>query len=427
MAKNNHSDKSEGKPAFEYRETSALIPNPRNVRAHPESQIEKIKQSIQAFGFLNPIIISQNGEVVAGHGRLTAAKALGIDTVPCILADHLTENQRRLYMLADNRIQEDAGYDEDALARELKDLFLHEVDLGLTGFDKDELAEFLNPRADLTDEDDTPDPPVIPKAQLGETWLMGKHRVRVGDSTNPEDVAALLGQAKPHLMVTDPPYGVEYDATWRTTARNADGTLLSTGSGRAKGVVENDGRADWREAWKLFPGVTAYVWHSGRHASVVQQSLEAAGFDIRCQIVWVKNKIAIGRGDYHWKHEPCWYAVRKGATGHWNGSRKESTVWDIDKPQKSETGHSTQKPVECMRRPIVNNSKAGNVVYDPFLGSGTTVIAAEKESRICFGMELSPAYVDVIVKRWQDFTGQKATRESDGVEFDALPSDKVAA
>ena len=175
----------------------------------------------------------------------------------------------------------------------------------------------------------------------------------------------------------------------------------------------NDDRSDWREAWALFPGDVAYIWHSGNKAHVVAESIEAAGFDIRAQIIWAKSQFVIGRGHYHPHHEPCWYAVRtkQGATGHWQGDRKQSTLWQIDKPRKSETGHSTQKPVECMKRPIENNSSPGQAVYEPFSGSGTTIIAAEMTGRTCHAIELNPAYIDVAVKRWEQFTGQKATRE----------------
>jgi DNA modification methylase len=218
-------------------------------------------------------------------------------------------------------------------------------------------------------------------------------------------VARLLGPVKPNLMVTDPPYGVEYDADWRNRADRANGKPY--GASAAIGLVTNDERLDWREAYALFPGQIAYVWHAGRHASEVQRSLEAATFAIRCQIVWAKTRFVISRGDYHWQHEPCWYAVRQ--KGHWTGDRSQSTLWEIDH-QKSETGHSTQKPVECMRRPIVNNSSVGQAVYDPFVGSGTTMIAAEMEGRAAFCMEISEAYVDVAVNRWESFTGEKAER-----------------
>lgn len=209
-------------------------------------------------------------------------------------------------------------------------------------------------------------------------------------------------------MVTDPPYGVEYDADWRNHAMRSSGAAVG---GRAIGKVSNDDNADWREAWALFPGEVMYVWHAGQKAHIVAESLEVMDFEIRAQIIWAKNNIVISRGHYHPKHEPCWYAVRKGGTGHWSGDRKQATVWNIDKPLKSETGHSTQKPVECMRRPIENNSNPGQVVYDPFLGSGTTMIAAESTGRFCYGLELSPAYCDVIVKRWEEYTGKKAELE----------------
>jgi len=220
-------------------------------------------------------------------------------------------------------------------------------------------------------------------------------------------VSLALAGIRPHLMVTDPPYGVEYDPDWRNRADRANGKPYGA---RAIGTVSNDDNADWRAAWSLFPGNIAYVWHAGRHASVVQASIEAAGFDIRSQIIWAKTRFAISRGDYHWQHEPCWYAVK--GTGHWTGDRSQTTLWTIDH-QKSETGHSTQKPVECMRRPIENNSSPGQAVYDPFVGSGTTIIAAEMTGRAAHCIEISPTYCDVAVTRWQNFTGQTATRPDD--------------
>ena len=254
---------------------------------------------------------------------------------------------------------------------------------------------------------------------------VGGHRLVCGDCTDPLVVGKALAGVKPHLMVTDQPYGVNYDANWRNEAardgatknwpRGAIGKMGNRGIGAgAIGKVTNDDRADWREAWMLFAGDVAYVWHAGLFASVVSEGLAESGFIIRSQIIWVKNNIVIGRGDYHWKHEPCWYAVRKGTTGHWSGDRTQSTTWEIDKQQKSETGHSAQKPVECMKRPIENNSLPREVVYDPFVGSGTTIIAAEMTGRRCHAIEINPVYVDVAVKRWENFTGNKAVRASCG-------------
>jgi len=215
-----------------------------------------------------------------------------------------------------------------------------------------------------------------------------------GDATVAADVGRLLDGVVPLLMVTDPPYGVSYDPAWR----NAVGASATTRTGK----VLNDDRADWREAWALFPGDVAYVWHGALHATTVAESLEAAGFGIRSQIIWAKDRLVLSRGDYHWQHEPCWYAVRKTAQGHWAGDRKQTTLWPIaNRDQDAETVHGTQKPVECLRRPILNNSSPGQAVYDPFMGSGTTIIAAETTSRVAYGIELDPAYVDVAVERWQ--------------------------
>ena len=245
---------------------------------------------------------------------------------------------------------------------------------------------------------------------MAKLTLKSTHRIACGSATDPVTVAAVLAGEEPHLMVTDPPYGVAYDPSWREEAGVAGGDY-------AKGTVLNDDRADWREAWALFPGDVAYVWHAGLFAGVVGDSLIAARFKLRSQIVWDKGQLVLSRGDYHWQHEPCCYAVREGKTGHWAGDRKQVTVWQIDKPRKSETGHSTQKPVDCMRRPIENNSEVGDGVYEPFSGSGTTIIAAEMTGRRCYAIELNPAYVDVAVKRWQEFTGKTAVLEGDGRTF----------
>jgi DNA modification methylase len=248
----------------------------------------------------------------------------------------------------------------------------------------------------------------------GDVWLLGDHRLMCGDSTSQRDVAKLLGRARPHLMVTDPPYGVSYDPNWRNEAART-----SVGMGNRKlgagavGKVTNDNRADWRAAWRLFPGDVAYVWHGALHAGEVEASLVAAGFAVRSQIIWDKTRMIIGRGNYHWSHEPCWYAVRQGATAHWSGDHSQTTMWRIQQ-MRIESGHGTQKPVECMRRPIINNSQPGDAVYEPFCGSGTTIIAAEAEGRRCYAMELDPRYVYISVLRWQDYTGKEARLDGSG-------------
>ena len=407
---------------IEYRQIGTLIPYARNSRTHSDVQVAQIASSIREFGWTNPVLIDETGGIIAGHGRVLAGSKLGIDRVPCIVLAGLTEAQRRAYVIADNKLALNAGWNDEMLKVELGDLQSLNFDLSLTGFSVEEIGNLLAPAGTpgLTDPDDVGEAPLEPVSKAGDVWILGNHRIMCGDSTSADDVGKLLGSVKPHLMVTDPPYGVEYDPSWR------DGALGGKAGGRATGKVKNDDKADWREAWALFPGDVVYVWHAGLFAGVVADSLVACGFKLRSQIIWAKNHLAIGRSDYHWQHEPCWYAVREKATGHYGGDRKQTTLWKIDKPQKSETGHGTQKPVECMLKPIENNSSPGQAVYEPFSGSGTTIIAAEMTGRMAYAMELNPAYVDVAVARWQGFTGQKATRESDGAFFtDLAPSVKL--
>lgn len=247
--------------------------------------------------------------------------------------------------------------------------------------------------------------PAEPVTRLGDVWSLGPHRLVCGDATSPETVAAALNGIVPHLMVTDPPYGVNYDPTWRDSV--IDLASGRTKGGTALGRVLNDDRADWRCAWMLFPGDVAYVWHGALHGHLVRESLEACRFQVRSQIVWDKGRLIISRGHYHWRHESCWYAVRKGRTGRWAGDRKQTTVW-LMPHRRSETGHSTQKPIDAMRRPILNNSQPGDAVYDPFVGSGTTIVAAETTGRVAHAIELNPSYVDVAVRRWEALTGRTA-------------------
>jgi DNA modification methylase len=401
-----------------------LISYARNSRTHSEEQIAQIAASIREFGFTNPVLIDGENTLIAGHGRVMAARKLSMSAVPCIVIDHLSKAQQRALVIADNKLAMNAGWDDELLSLELGDLNDEGFDLGIIGFDEEELATLLVEKtAGLTDPDDTPDPPVDPVSLLHEVWVLGNHRIICGDSTDANVVGKLLGSIKPHLMVTDPPYGVEYDAEWRNKRKLSNGAVVG---GRALGKVLNDDRADWRDAWDLFPGDVGYVWHASTMSHVVAESLIATGFDIRSQIIWAKSNFAIGRGHYHPHHEPCWYVVkaRSGATGHWNGDRKQSTLWQIAKPQKSETGHSTQKPVECMKRPIENNSSPGQAVYEPFSGSGTTIIAGEMTGRHVYAIELNPAYVDVAVKRWEEFTGKQATLDGDGRSFADLSTER---
>src|ERR1700674_3853103 len=385
---------------IEYWPIDKLVFYARNPRKN-DSAVDRMCSSIREFGFKIPVLARSDGEVVDGHLRLKAARKLGITEVPVILCDEWTPAQVKAFRLMVNRSVAWAEWDLDALALEFGELKELEFDLSLTGFDAREIDAFtLTPNAA---EDDVPPVPEVAASRSGDLWLCGPHRVLCGDATNPEAVARLLDGRKPFLMVTDPPYGVEYDPEWRAEA----------GVNRNKeklGNVQNDDRADWSAAWKLFEGKVAYVWHAGKHASVVQKSIEDSGFQIRSQIIWAKDRFALSRGHYHWQHEPCWYAVRANAS--WNGDRSQSTLWSIRSREDAGHGHGTQKPVEGMRRPILNHTVAGAAVYDPFLGSGSTLVAAELTGRACYGLEIDPRYCDVIVERWQKLTGKQATCEN---------------
>ncbi len=399
----------------ERKAVSALVPFARNNRTHSDEQIAQVARSIAEWGWTNPVLITEDGTIIAGHARVLAAQKLGLLEVPVMVARGWSEAQIRAYVIADNKLAENAGWERKLLASELQEL-AGGFDLSLIGFSEEELATLsASTNAGLTDPDQVPDLPELPVSKAGDVWLLGRHRLVCGDCTKPSVVGTCLDGVKPHLMVVDPPYGVAYDPAWRARA----GVNLNK---RKLGKVGNDDRADWREAWALFPGDVAYVWHAGRFASVVGASLEACGFTLRAQIIWGKDRFALSRGDYHYQHEPCWYAVREGSKGHWSGGRSQSTLWTIPARDDSGHGHGTQKPVECMRRPIENNSSPGQAVYDPFVGSGTTIIAAEMTGRVCHVIEIDPAYVDVAVKRWQDFTGEAGKLESSRQSFDEIAS-----
>ena len=408
-----------------------LVPSDVNPRTHSREQVAQIAASIREFGFVSPILVGPDGGIIAGEGRLRAARTQGMREVPVIVLDHLSDCQRRALAIADNQLALNAGWDEALLREQLAALKDEDFNLDLLGFDDQELARQLADQeaAGLTDEDEIPDVPAAPVTRPGDLWLLGprkgrsQHRVLCGDATASGDATRLLGgQPLPLIMVTDPPYGVDLQPEWREEAGLNPRT-------RQGGKVANDDRIDWSEAWALFPGAVAYVWHAGIHAAEVALGLQSCGFQIRSQIVWVKQHFAISRGAYHWRHEPCWYAVRRGQTGHWRGDRTQSTVWEVANlnpfggegaAENEATGHGTQKPVEIMRRPILNHTRPGEACYDPFLGSGSTLIAAESTGRICYAMDIDAKYVDVAVLRWQQFSGQQATLDGDGRTFEEI-------
>ena len=373
-----------------------LIAYAQNARTHTKAQVKQIAASMAEFGWTVPILVDKKGTIIAGHGRVMAAEILEMDSVPIIKLDHLTPAQVRAYRIADNRLSEMAGWDDQMLAEEFNALIEQDYDVTLTGFNLNEIARLIE---DPDPDPPAPDPPENPICQHGDLWLLGKHRLLCGDSTLADDVARLCNGDSPALMVTDPPYGVNYDPKWRERAK------VSLNK-KKMGKVENDDCADWTAAWELFSGNIVYVFHGGLHCGVVQKSIEDCDFEIRAQIIWVKDRMALSRGAYHWQHEPIWYAVRKGKNANWSGGRNQATTWDVTSRDDAGHGHSTQKPIECMLRPIRNHT---GDVYDPFVGSGTTIIAAERVNRRCFAMEINPAYVDVTIQRWESETGEKAT------------------
>ena len=392
----------------ELKDPAALIPHPKNPNTHPETQVKLLAKIIKNQGWRNPIVVSKlSGFIIAGHARLKAAQLLELEKVPIDYQEFENEADEWAHLVADNRLAELANPDDSMLAELLRELTADGIDLELAGFGEDDLSDLLG---GLEEGDADADANIEKADELrnkwdvkpGQVWTLGNHRLMCGDSTDQDTVARLLDGDKPHLMVTDPPYGVEYDPTWRD---NVVGAPNKKNSDRARGIVYNDNRADWREAWALFPGDVAYVWHAGVFSPVVADSLDSCQFEKRALIIWAKSNYPMSRGHYHHQHEPCWYGVRKGATGHWNGDRKQTTLWKIDSPRKSETGHSTQKPIECMARPIRNNSKEGDLIYEPFSGSGTTIIACENLHRHCRAIELNPGYVAIAVQRWADATG----------------------
>jgi len=403
--------------SIETRPVAQLVPYARNSRQHSETQIGRIMASMREYGFTVPILVDEEDGIIAGHARALAADRLGIANVPVMVARGWSEAQRRSYVIADNALGAGSTWDLGLLKIELDDLKGISFNLDILGFDTDFLKSVMEPNPGRTDPDEIPPPLSATVSLQDDIWVLGNHRLVCGDCTNAATVGRLLVNDRPHLMVTDPPYGIDYDPGWRRTARNADGKLISTGSGRAMGTVRNDTRADWRDAWALFPGDVVYCWSSAMYLPESILSLEACGFERRTLIVWAKSHHTMGRGHYHSQDEECWYAVRKGRTGHWNGGRKQTTVWQIEKPQKNDSGHSTQKPVECMKRPIENNSVVGDVIYDPFMGSGTSIVACELTGRHCRGIEINPDYVDLALMRWQSFATQDAILQGTGETF----------
>ena len=397
--------------------TAKLLPYARNARTHSDEQVAQIAASIAEFGFTNPILAGADGVIVAGHGRLAAAHKLGLALVPVVILEHLSPTQRRALVIADNRIAENAGWDEAMLRIELVTLQDDDFDVSLTGFDADALADLLADEDGNgdgeTDDDAVPEITETPISRPGDLWLLGGHRLLCGDSTKAECFEQLLQGEQVDMVFTDPPYNVNYANTAKDKMRGTNRAILNDNLG--------DGFYDFLLA-VLTPTIAncrggIYVAMSSSELDVLQSAFREAGGKWSTFVIWAKNTFSLGRADYQRPYEPILYGWPAGATRHWCGDRDQSDVWQIKKPHKNDL-HPTMKPVELVERAIRNSSRPGNVVLDPFGGSGTTLIAAEKSGRLARLIELDPKYVDVIVRRWQDWTGKQATRESDGLAFD---------
>jgi DNA modification methylase len=398
-----------------------LVPYERNARTHSPEQVAQIAASIVEFGFTNPILVASDAGIIAGHGRLEAAKSLGLTDVPVVVLDHLSDAQRRAYVLADNQLALNAGWDADLLRVELQELEAQEFDLSLLGFSEDELSELLPEVEQLDSEeqgdpDEAPEPPVDPVSKPGDVWLLGKHRLMCGDSTSLTEVERLMDGSKADMVFTDPPYGVSYTDSLGRSIKNdelTDGDLqefLQNAFASAVAVSMFD--SPW------------YVWHASRFQREFENALNDCAVQVKQQIIWVKGEgvdgtaqvkaPAIGRSDFRWLHEPCFYASRGNPFNA--GDRKTTTVWTVNRPTTG-TVHPTQKPIPLIEIALNNSAKSKATVLDLFGGSGSTLIACEKTRRYARLMELDPRYCDVIVKRWQAFTGKTATLESTGEPF----------
>ena len=421
-------------PDYKPAPVANLVPYARNSRTHSTAQVDKIAASIKEFGFLNPVIVDGENGIIAGHGRILAAQKLGLETVPTIEAAHLTDAQRKAYIIADNRLALDAGWDDEMLRVELQDLDAVDFDLTLTGFDLDEIAALTadEPTEGLTDEDAVPEAPEQPVTVEGDVWLLGRHRLMCGDSTSIDAVEKLMDGRKADMWLTDPPYNVDMKAKNEMLQKAGKARKDSATFGIINDKMSDDDfRAFLTECYTsadaaMKEGAVFYIWHADSEGYNFRGAAKDMGWQIRQCLVWRKSVMAIGRQDYHWQHEPCLYGWKDGAAHLWASDRKQTTVLDFNKPASSGL-HPTTKPVDLFEYQMLNNTKGGDAILDSFGGSGTTVIAAEKNSRDAFAMELDPKYCDVIIKRWQDFTGQEATHEESGKTYAELSNVTQAA
>lgn len=403
------------------RKTAELVPYARNSRTHSDAQVAQIAASITEWGFTNPILIDPDGGIIAGHGRLLAARKLGLNDVPCVVADGWSDAQKRAYIIADNKLALNAGWDNDMLAVEFAELDGLGFDLTLTGFELAEIAA-LSPQIveGLTDEDAVPEVPVEPVTRLGDIWIMGDHRLMCGDSTSIDAVEKLMDGQKASLVVTDPPWNVAYGKNLANNAQNYKPREILNDNFKTNKEWEDflHGVMSCINAVTM-PGCPVYCVMGPSEWPAVDASLRNNGFHWSSTIIWAKDQLVMSRKDYHTQYEPMWYGWKSDAARIWVvKDRKQSDLWKCDRP-KSSPLHPTTKPVELAERAILNSSNNGAITFEPFGGSGWMLIASEKTGRINRSMELDPKYCDVIVKRWQEFTGKKATHAETGAEFGA--------
>lgn len=405
----------------ERRRTATLVPYARNARTHSEAQVAQIAASVREWGWTVPVLVDEAGTIIAGHGRVLAAQSLGLDEVPVMVASGWTDAQRRAYVLADNRLALNAGWDTELLKLELADLKSADFDMGLMGFGEDELADMLAEKTDgQSDEDEAPAVADIASSRLGDIWVCGKSRVMCGDSTSQTDMDALTAGQAVDMWLTDPPYNVAYEGKTR------DAMTIQNDSMSDEGFREFLRDAYVTADTVMKPGAVFYIWHADLEGYNFRGAAKDAGWVVRQCLVWKKQTMVMGRQDYHWKHEPCLYGWKGGAGHLWATDRKQTTILEFDRPSRNGE-HPTMKPVALFEYQMLNNTKGGDIILDSFGGSGTTLIAAEKNGRLARLMELDPKYCDVIVKRWQDFTGKRATLEGDGRTFEEVSSERKEA
>lgn len=378
-----------------------LIPYARNARTHSSAQITQIAASIKEFGFLAPIVIAEDNTILCGHGRFYAAQKLGLKKIPCVKESHLTEAQKRAYIIADNKLSINAGWDDELLAVELSDLQGEGVDLSITGFDEKELADLFDDKSKSDVEDDGYDlSAALEKAafvQRGDIWTVGRHRLMCGDATSADDVAALMGGKRANLLLTDPPYGVSFKSSSGLTIQNDS-------------IKDEDFYCFLKSAFSaavdcLEKGAAAYIFHADTEGLNFRRAFVDAGFHLAGCCIWVKDSLVLGRSDYQWQHEPVLYGFLQNGKHSWYSDRKQTTIWNFAKPKKN-ANHPTSKPLDLLSYPIQNSSQENAIVLDTFGGSDSTLMACELTNRICYTMELDEKYASVILRRYVDDTGR---------------------